>query len=160
MKTETLRLVAVVLRVVVVLVKGVNSAVEMAGLVLRGHGHAAADAVENIDGVGVTAVRERASSTWLAVVPLAGLNHLIRGRTLHLRVTRHLRAASFDADDLAKVGALLDEAVELLANALDTLVVLEIAVLGTVPAVDQLVLRRVAELAVAGLLARFDGGVS
>lgn len=149
---------AVVLRVVVVRVESVDSRVEMAWLVLRGHGHAAADAVVDIDG-SAAAVRERASSTGLPVVPLAEWKRLVRGRTLHLRVTRHLRAAGFDAVDLAEMGALLDEAVELLADTLDKLELVEVAGQRAVPAVDQLVLRRVAELAVASLLARFSGGV-
>ena len=43
-------------------------------------------------------------------------------------MTRHLRAAGFDAVDLAEMSALLDEAVELLADALDKLEVAEVAV--------------------------------
>ena len=116
------------LRVVVVRVESVDSRVEVAWLVLRGHGHAAADAVEDVGGGGILAVRERASSAGLPVVPLASLGRLVRDRTLHLRVTRHLRAAGFDAVDLAEMSALLDEAVELLADALDKLEVAEVAV--------------------------------
>ena len=40
-----------------------------------------------------------------------------------------MRAAGFDSVDLAEVGALFDEAVELLTDALDSVVVLEVAVL-------------------------------
>ena len=56
-------------------------------------------------------------------------------------MTRHLSTACFDADHLAKVRTLLDETVELLANALNALKVPEISELGTVPSKNELVLR-------------------
>jgi hypothetical protein len=74
-------------------------------------------------------------------------------------VTRHLSTACFDADDLAEVRALLDETVELLANALDALIVPKISELGTVPSKNELVLRRVAIFAVSCFLVEFKCGV-
>jgi hypothetical protein len=72
-------------------------------------------------------------------------------RATDLRMVHHLRATGSDADDLAEMSALLHKAVQLLALALDEVVVREEAVLGDVPAMDRdLVFCRVTVSTVAG----------
>lgn len=130
---------------------------ELVVAVLSWMGETTTDAVVNFDSSVAVLVEACASGSFLIVnwfnvwKPVeVGLCSVV---SFNLRVIHHLGASGADSDDLAEVSSLFDEAVKLLADALDLVVVREVTVLGDVPAVNvDSVLGRVAVTAVSGAI--------